>query len=277
VRRSLPALLACALCAAAAAAVWLVALKTSWGVWLDERTLSGFVGLDRPKVMAAAERISARVDPPDFAVLSALLAGAALARRRLRLAVVVAGVLLAANLTTQVLKHVLPAIEATTDLGPGAGAWPSGHATAAMVAALCAVLVAPPRLRPLAAALGGLFAVAVGYSLLILEHHYPSDVVGGYLVAAAWTALGVAVLNAADARWAAGHTRAAVLRAGAALRPPAIVAGLAALAVAAVAATRLEAALEYADEHTVFVAGALALGAAAMAAAAATAAAVRGT
>ena len=42
------------------------------------------------------------------------------------------------------------------------------------------------------------------------------------------------------------------------------------------AATRFEAALEYADDHTVFVAGALALGAAAMAAAAATAAAVRG-
>ena len=132
------------------------------------------------------------------------------------------------------------------------------------------------RLRPLVAAFGGMLAVGVAYSLLILERHYPSDVVGGYLVAAGWTAFGVAVLNAADARWAAGHTRTAVLRAGAALRPAAVVAGLGALAVAAVVATRFEAALEYADDHTVFVAGALALGAAAMAAAAATAAAVRG-
>ena len=68
-----------------------------------------------------------------------------------------------------------------------------------------------------------------------------------------------------------------MLRAGAALGHRRVAAGLVALAVGALAvATRLDAALEYADDHTVFVAGALALGAAAMAAAAATAAAVRG-
>ena len=260
----------------AAAAVWLVALNTSWGAWLDERTLTGFVGLDRPRVMEAAELVVAIVDPRTFAVLAVLLVGTALVRGRVRLAVVVMGVLLAANLTTQFLKHALPAIQASSEIGPGAGAWPSGHSTAAMTVALCAVVVAPARLRPFAAALGGLLAAAVGYSLLILAHHYPSDVAGGYLIAAAWTAFGVAVLDAADERWAAGHTRAAVLRAGAALGPPAVAAGLVALAAGALAVTRLHAALVYADEHTVFVAGALALGAAAMAVAAAAAAALRG-
>jgi membrane-associated phospholipid phosphatase len=61
---------------------------------------------------------------------------------------------------------------------------------------LCALLVLPARLRPPAAALGALFAAAVGCSLLILAWHLPSDVVGGYLVAALWASLAVAGLRA---------------------------------------------------------------------------------
>ena len=57
--------------------------------------------------------------------------------------------------------------------------WPSGHSTAAMTLALCAILVAPPVLRTAAAILGGAFAVGVGYALLVLGWHYPSDVLGG--------------------------------------------------------------------------------------------------
>ena len=73
--------------------------------------------------------------------------------------------------------------------------WPSGHSTAAAALVLCAVLVSPARLRPLVAALGGMFALAVGCSLLILAWHMPSDVLGGYLLAALWVALAVAGLR----------------------------------------------------------------------------------
>ena len=51
------------------------------------------------------------------------------------------------------------------------------------------------------ASIGAVFAVAVGCALLILAWHMPSDVLGGYLVAALWTALAVAALRAADRRW----------------------------------------------------------------------------
>jgi membrane-associated phospholipid phosphatase len=81
-----------------------------------------------------------------------------------------------------------------------AASWPSGHATAAMALALCAVLVAPRRLRPTVAALGAMFVAGVGLSLLILAWHLPSDVLGGYLVGMLWVALAVAGLRAADAR-----------------------------------------------------------------------------
>src|SRR5437899_12818102 len=72
--------------------------------------------------------------------------------------------------------------------------WPSGHATAALALAWCALLVAPPASRRLVAALGAAFAVAVGVALLVLAWHMPSDVVGGYLLATLWAALAFAVL-----------------------------------------------------------------------------------
>jgi membrane-associated phospholipid phosphatase len=273
VRRSLPALLVSAASALTAFVVWVVATRTGRGVWLDEQVLAGFEGLGRPRLDHLAERAAAIVDPAGFAFLATLVVGAALVRGRLRLASVVVAVLAAANLTTQALKALLPS--STPEWG--VGAWPSGHATAVMALVLCAVLVAPPRVRPFVAAAGGLVATAVAYSLLILSHHLPGDVVGGYLVAVAWTALGVAALNAADRRWAAGHPRAAVLGARAALLAPAAGAAVAVVAAGVLAATRLDAAMAYADRHTVFVAGAVALGAAALAGAAVTAAAVRGS
>jgi hypothetical protein len=42
--------------------------------------------------------------------------------------------------------------------------------------------------------LGGAFAVGVGYAVLFPGWHYPSDVLGGFLVAGLWTSLAVAVL-----------------------------------------------------------------------------------
>jgi hypothetical protein len=69
-----------------------------------------------------------------------------------------------------------------------------------MTLALCAVLVAPPAARAVVAAVAGLGAAAVGYGLVILAFHYPSDVLAGYLVAGAWTAAALAALRTVEAR-----------------------------------------------------------------------------
>jgi len=271
-RRSLPPLIVAAVCAVAGLVVWAIATRTAWGLSLDERTLVGFAGLERPRVERASDAVAGIVDPPGFAFLALGIVGVALARRRRRLAAVVGVVLLAANVTTQGLKHVLPTgLEG--DVGPGVGTWPSGHTTAIMVIALCAVLVSAPRWRPLVAAAGGLLATAVVYSLLILDVHYPSDIVGGYLVAAFWTALGVAALNAT--RSPAVHARAAAVRLRAVIGVPVVAALLAAAVAGAVALTRPDAALAYADEHTLWVVVALALAATALAVATAAAAMIR--
>jgi membrane-associated phospholipid phosphatase len=64
-----------------------------------------------------------------------------------------------------------------------------------MALVLCALCVTPRRLRPLVAALGCAFAVAVGCSLLILAWNMPSDVLGGYLLATLCVSLTVAAMG----------------------------------------------------------------------------------
>jgi len=260
-RRPQAALLAALGCLVALAAVWAAAFLLPLGRWLDAATLVGFVDLGSPRVGRLADRIVSLVDLQPFVMAGAGLVAISLARGRPRTAIVVPLILAGANVSTQVLKPALadPRLSKVLDVTHiGAAAWPSGHATAAMSLALCTVLVAPSRWRPPVAALGGVFAVAVGYSALTLAWHFPSDVLAGFLMAAAWTGLGVAVLWAAAARWPerAGRGREAALRVREALAPSAL-AVLGALACAgAVALARPGSTLAYAQEHTVFVAGA---------------------
>ena len=130
------------------------------------------------------------------------LVAVALARERPRVALAVAAVMALAPLTAETLKPLLAHPHVPVGgVHIGAASWPSGHSTAALALALSAVLVAPAALRLLVATVGAVFALAVGCSLLILAWHMPSDVLGGYLVAAFWTALAVAALRAAERRW----------------------------------------------------------------------------
>jgi hypothetical protein len=89
----------------------------------------------------------------------------------------------------------------------GAEAFPSGHATAAMSLALAAILVAPARLRPLVALVGAGFALAVGFAIVSLDYHFPSDVAGGYLVATGWCFGALAAVRMLSRRGDAEETR----------------------------------------------------------------------
>jgi hypothetical protein len=163
-----------------------------------------------------------------------LLVVLALLRRRPLMAALVPLILVGANLTTQVLKPALADLRVIDLYGAPtvyAGSWPSGHATAAMSLALCCVLVVGPQRRALAALLGAGYAIAVGYALVALGWHLPSDVIGGYLVAATFTLVGAAALAALEARRPQHAARAVP----AAAPPPISVPALATVAGAAVA------------------------------------------
>jgi membrane-associated phospholipid phosphatase len=228
----------------------------------DAATLQGFEGLARPRLTPLLDHIAHLADPAPFALIGLALIVVAIARGRARVGLAIAVVLPAAAITTELLKHLLAHPRIAEWLGAdqiNAASWPSGHATAAMSLALCGVIAVPARFRPLAATLGGLFAIAVSYAILALGWHFPSDVVGGFFVAAMWTSLAVAAVRAADARWAPERdtvttTRGPLLG----VAPALIVAGVGALAVA-IAAGRPHTIATYASNHPSFMLGAAAI------------------
>lgn len=120
-----------------------------------------------------------------------LLAGLTVALRGSRREAAIAGlaIVLGADLTTAVLKQALAAPRLDPVLGwaqVGEDSFPSGHATAAYAMAAAWTLFAPPRRRRAAAA-GFLLASLVALAVVVLRYHFPSDALGGLLVACAWT------------------------------------------------------------------------------------------
>ena len=120
-----------------------------------------------------------------------------------------------------------------------------------------------------AAAAGGLFAVAQGYGVLVLGWHYPSDVVAACAIAAGWLALGVTAADLVPQRprrerlAPAARAVAARRRGGARRR-----------AVATAVLARPDRTVYYVQQHTAFVAAAVALATAALGLVAVTAAAL---
>jgi membrane-associated phospholipid phosphatase len=244
-------------CAVAFALLLMLAYAPGPARWLDGTALQQLATMQHTSVSALADRLVAIGDPAEVGLIGIALALIAVARGRPRLALGVFVLLAATSVGSQILKALLahPRPGHPTAAGPvGPEAFPSGHATAAMSLALAAVIVAPRRLRPLVAAVGGVAALAVGVSVVVIGWHFPSDVVGGYLLAAG-TSLGVvAAVRAADARWPARHgrrlvsgavARVAELGMGAATALGAAVVALFALA----AITRLPQLAEFASQH----------------------------
>jgi membrane-associated phospholipid phosphatase len=196
------------LCVLAMALVWVVAELVPPAHLRDAVLLRNFTHLEGPQVDSVANFLLKLLEPLSFTIWGTALVLFAIARDRPRVALAVAVVMGFAPLSAERLKPLLAHTHATAGgihLGPAS--FPSGHSTAALALVLCAVLVAPARLRPLVAVIGAAFALAVGCALLILAWHMPSDVIGGYLLAALWMALAIAGLRAAERRWPATRAR----------------------------------------------------------------------
>lgn len=190
-------------CACGAVAVWVAAFEVALLRGYDAGAMQAFTGVARPPLEPSIAGIAVLADPTWFFAGCGALTLLALLRRRWLMALAVPAIALGANATTQLLK---PALAGTRTLDLHGiqmiyhGSWPSGHSTAAMSLALCFVLVVGPRLRPVAAVIGAVYAIAVGYALVALGYHLPSDVLGGYLVAATFALAGAAALAALEAR-----------------------------------------------------------------------------
>lgn len=110
-----------------------------------------------------------------------------------------------ATLTEYILKLL---IERARPVGfsallPDSFSYPSGHATAALVlyGSLTYLLyLYVPQHRTLATSIGVCVIAGVGISRLYLGVHYPSNVLGGYLLATLWFFIGARVLHTLQKR-----------------------------------------------------------------------------
>ena len=189
------AALACA-CAIATVALWFAVNDLAAGRELDAALRDGIDGLFpnvSPDLLRGARSLA---DALPFAIGATALVALAWLRAGRSFALGAAILLLVVNVVTQLSQPVL-AGSRHVDLGAAqlhaAGSWPSGHAVAAMLLALGAIVVAGARLRPVTALVGLGYALGVGGALIALGGHLPSDILAGYLVAAAFTTAGAAV------------------------------------------------------------------------------------
>jgi membrane-associated phospholipid phosphatase len=207
--RAARALLAAGACVLSLALVWIVAELVPAAHFKDAVVLHHFTLLSGPHINGAANALLDLLDPLPLAAWAAALVALGLARGRRREAAAAGAIVLLAPVSAELLKPLLAHSHAHAGaVHIGAASWPSGHAAAALAVAMAGALLAPKRARPLVGALGVAFALAVGCALLIQAWHMPSDVLGGYLVAALWTALAVAALRATDPRQRAVAARA---------------------------------------------------------------------
>lgn len=194
--------------AAFVAALFVVLLGFAYGSpgarWADASALQGFLGLQRPAVNGVAMSVGRLGDAGSVAIFAVLLAAVAVLRGRPRSALFVLALIGLTSVSSQTLKALLAYPRETDAIGPAfisPAAFPSGHATAAMSLAIALVVVMPPRLRPAAAAVGGIFVLSLSYSIVALGWHFPSDVAGGYLLAMGWALVLLAGMRAAAERW----------------------------------------------------------------------------
>ena len=194
-----------ALLVIAVAAVFLLgllyqfAVQTAWGQRLDATASKGRGELHRRGIHAAA-RLLTTIDVASLVLLGGAIVLVALIRARPRLAVGAGAMIAGSLLTSELLKRVVlprPDLGVFDGLG-SAGSFPSGHTTVAMSLGVGAMLVSPSRWRAIVAALGAVFASAIGVAVVATASHRPSDPIGAALVVTAWSAAIAAVLVPQD-------------------------------------------------------------------------------
>ena len=78
----------------------------------------------------------------------------------------------------EVVEHIAKPMVGR-EIGGGSFTYPSGTVTAVAALAAAVFLVSPRLVRPLSALAGAAVVAAVGWAVLVLRWHYPTDVIGG--------------------------------------------------------------------------------------------------
>lgn len=177
--------------------VYAVALGTRHGRLVDANAVF-YASEGGPRVQDAAYEVIRSIDISTLALAGAGMLALALLRRRIGTALVAGTALFGATATAQVLKPLLGRVDPLDGerMRLIRHSFPSGHSTIAMSLGLALLFLAPRGFRIWVGLAGAVYATAMGISLIVLRSHYPSDVLGGFLVASVWFVAGVAALRA---------------------------------------------------------------------------------
>lgn len=168
---------------------WRYFVGTPVGQRLDDSSFRG-AEIGQSTLWRVAEPVLDVVSVPFVVVVLGAAALIALVRQRWMLALQVTVLVGGANVTTQLLKHVvLDRPDLTPTQGALTNSLPSGHTTVAASVAAALVLVVPRRVRPFVAVLAAGYAASTGIATMVGQWHRPSDVVAAISVVLAWAGL----------------------------------------------------------------------------------------
>lgn len=192
--------LAAVACAVALGWTYWAFVRTTTGQFADESAWRE-AGVAAPDTQLPFLRFLDTLPAISVVLAAAAILFVAVHRRRYGAAAMAVAVIVASNLTTQLLKNVVfdrpDRGVATLDFN----SLPSGHTTLAASAAAAVFVIATPRWRPAAAALGGAYSVLAGAATFINLWHRPADVVAALLVVGTWTLLGGLVVMRTGENW----------------------------------------------------------------------------
>lgn len=199
-------LAASALCALAAAAVYVISVWTWTGQAVENRALDKAMEPGLPATDLAVTALGLVGSPPlilaSFALIALIgvLTHDRAGRRRVRYGLVGAGVAMVSVAVTETLKYGLPRPLLDDEGGPLHNSFPSGHTTVAAGLAFGLMLALPPILRiPAMLPLGVVVAIVGGLTVLTGWHRV-SDITGSVLVSAALFCAAGAWLNLPEVR-----------------------------------------------------------------------------
>ncbi|BBH71298.1 phosphoesterase [Actinoplanes sp. OR16] len=200
-RNTASPLLVTVLAAIGVAAIYFVFIRTTLGQAVDTAVMDGG-DVNHPQVTDVLERALQYTHLTLLALVCVLAAAFGVIRRRLDLSIGATFIVIASNVTAQLLKARLDRPDLDGTAMPNS--FPSGHVTAAASVVFVLVLVFPRAMRGMIGLGGAAYVAVVAIATVWAEWHRPSDAVAALLIVLACGGLVVGVIR---------------LRRGGALRP----------------------------------------------------------
>jgi undecaprenyl-diphosphatase len=164
---------------------WLATIDSSW---LD---IGHAYAVDHPGWVRAWNVFCTVLGPTVFRLVALILIVVALVRRNVRVAMFLVISVELTGIITEIAKLAAGRPRPVTALVPAVStSFPSGHALGVMAGVLALLTVVLPlarrSLRPWLIALGVMIVVSIGVGRVVLNVHYPSDVIAGWALGYAY-------------------------------------------------------------------------------------------